>query len=1056
MINKPINIGSKVHHKPFPMKETAACIALLFGGALGMPTVASAAAHSAYTHTHTDALSSALQAATFTLRGTVVDQNGETIIGARVSLVEDPTKGTMTDIDGNFSLPGVKVGQTIEVAYVGYATRQIKLTDQNKLTITLKEDEKLLDEVVVVGYGTTSTRKSVGAVTSLKTDKIEELPFTNVAQGLQGRTPGLVIQGQSGAPGSPVTVSIRGGGTPLYIIDGVIRNASDFNALTASDIDKISVLKDASATAVYGSRAGDGIIMVTTKRGRSGKLNIQYTADVSASRPAIFPDKMNALEYVTAVNDAAKYDGIAKPIYTEEQIEKIRTGSDPYGRITANTDWHDLALNKYAIGTRHNLSLSGSSDNGLSYFASAGYLSQNSLFKMKHNNHYERFNMRSNVTARFEETGLELSLNVDGAVEQKSPTVWGDYTVWSQLQNVKPNYAAFNPDGTYSSISIHPLVILDKLAGYDNERDKHFNVQLNAKWDIPYVKGLTVGALGNIRYGDWNNKVFQTKAPQFQPNGEKVPYDSNSLRLNYATSTQKSLDFNVIYAREFGNHSFEIQGVTSYFREDGSSFWASREKYQSPLFDQLFGGDPETQKNDGSAYELARMGYVGRLKYDYASKYMLEFNFRVDQSDNFPPSNRTGFFPSAGLAWVISSEPFMQSLTKDGYLSFFKLRSNFGIVGLEGGDRYGYMPTYNLISQSWVIDGKLVTGFREGSLVSDNFTWYTRQVFDLGADATFLNDRLSLMLDYYYYRTTGYLISPKSRYTTPLGKSLPQVKSQSAHRRAGLEASLRWKDRAGDFNYDLGFNFTTFNELWEKNEAEPESDLKDPNKRITHVKNYYGRAYKTNGLYQDIDQILNNPRRESSRELKPGDIFLVDMNGDGKVDGEDFQRIGQPTFPAFSYGFDFNLEYKGFFLDALFQGTGSRYRQLREFMRGTNTEYITYSFQTDYWTPENRGAAFPRLSTIQNVNSGNNYTVSSDFWYRDAAYLRLKSFQFGYDFTKLLRDVKGISGAKLSLAGTNVLTFSKVNEFFDPELNDDAGYAYPPQKTFSVILNLSF
>ena len=209
MINKPINIGKKGHRKPFPMKETATCIALLFVGALGMPTVASAAAHSAYTHT--DALSGALQAATFTLRGTVVDQNGETIIGARVSLVEDPTKGTMTDIDGNFSLPGVKVGQTIEVAYVGYATRQIKLTDQNKLTITLKEDEKLLDEVVVVGYGTTSTRKSVGAVTSLKTDKIEELPFTNVAQGLQGRTPGLVIQGQSGAPGSPVTVSIRGG-----------------------------------------------------------------------------------------------------------------------------------------------------------------------------------------------------------------------------------------------------------------------------------------------------------------------------------------------------------------------------------------------------------------------------------------------------------------------------------------------------------------------------------------------------------------------------------------------------------------------------------------------------------------------------------------------------------------------------------------------------------------------------------------------------------------------------------------------------------------------------
>lgn len=435
---------------------------------------------------------------------------------------------------------------------------------------------------------------------------------------------------------------------------------------------------------------------------------------------------------------------------------------------------------------------------------------------------------------------------------------------------------------------------------------------------------------------------------------------------------------------------------------------------------------------------------------------MAEVNFRVDQSDNFPPSNRTGFFPSFGLAWALSEEAFMQPLMKGRILSFLKLRANYGIVGLEGGNRYGYLPTYDLIPQSYIINGKITTGFREGALTSDNFTWYTRTVFDAGLDATFFNDRLSLMLDYYYYRTTGYLVAPANRYTSTLGKDLPQVKSDSAHRRAGLEASIRWKDKVGNFTYDVGFNFTQYNELWEKNEQESESNLKNPNTRSVHIKNYYGRAYKTDGLYQSIEQIINNPRRENSRELKPGDIFLVDQNGDGKIDGEDVQRIGFPTFPSFSYGFDVNLGYKNIFLSALFQGTGPRYRQLQEFMRGTNTEYITYGFHMDYWTPNNRDAAFPRLSTIQATNAGHNYTVASDFWYHNAAYLRLKSLQVGYDFTNLLSSVHWVSGAKISLAGTNLLTFSKVNKYFDPELNNDAGYGYPPQKSLSVVLNLTF
>ncbi|WP_221929322.1 TonB-dependent receptor [Saccharicrinis carchari] len=989
-----------------------------------------------------------------TVSGTIRDANGEPIPGASI-VVKGTTTGTISDMDGNFTLSGVPEDATLQFSFVGMNTVEASVTNQNTFDIVLQEESLGLDEVIVVGYGTTSTRMTVGSVTSLQTDKIDELPFTNTGDALQGRTAGVVIQSGGGAPGSKPRISIRGGEKPLYVIDGVIRDESDFNSLNSSDIDKISILKDASATAVYGSRAGDGIVLVQTKRGQAGDIKIQYSGGVDFSQPAVFPDKINALDYVNAANQAAAYDG-RDPIYSQDEINKIANNSDPYGSITANTDWRDLALNDFASGHRHNLSMSGVSDNGINYYAAVGYLKQNSIFKQSHNNEYDRANLRSNISTRFDDIGLEVGINIDGALENRNPTVWGDYTVWSQIQNVKPNYAAFNPDGTYSSISIHPLVILDERAGYNDEKDKYVNTQLNANWDVPSLPGLKVGALANVRYSDYNQKIFQSKAPQYQPNGDAVPYTSNYLRMTNDHSTQTSFDANLMYKKSIDRHSFELQGVYSFFRSNGENFWAQREKYLSSSFDQLFAGDASTQTNYGAGRESARIGYVGRVKYDFDRKYMFEGNFRVDKSDNFAPGERTGFFPSGAVAWTISEESFMQDLKDNGIIDFLKVRTSYGIVGLEAGARFGYLPVYEMDPQALVVDGNFQTGFSEGPLVSNDLSWYEREVLDIGFDAAFLRNKLTATFDYYYYRTQGYLISPQNQYTTPLGKDLPLVKSESAHRRAGYELSLRWEDTVGELKYEVGANFTSYDELWEKKEDETMSDLMDPNKRITHTKNYYGRAYKTNGLYQSIDQILTNPRRETANELKPGDLFFQDANGDGKIDGEDFRRIGKPTFPSFSYGIDFSLEYKNIFMNGLFQGTGKRYMQLNEFMRGSNTEYMTYDFQKDYWRTDNTNAAFPRLSTYQNLNAGQNYTVAADFWYHNASYLRLKSLQVGYDFKDVVKNLNGISAMRLSLSGTNLFTISDVTKYFDPEIISDAGYAYPIQRTYSVSLNVTF
>lgn len=985
--------------------------------------------------------------------GKVTDSAGEPLIGVSVKIKEGGTGGTITDMGGKFALD-VPVGVRLEISYIGYKSQDIVVTGTVPISLIMKENSQALDEVIVVGYGTTSTRKMVGAVSAMKTDKIDQLPFSNTAAALQGRTPGVIIQQGGAEPGATPTISIRGGGAPLYVIDGVVRDAQDFNSINSSDIEKISILKDASATAVYGARAGNGIVLVQTKRGKEGATKIDYTGGLDFSSPVVLPARVNTAEYTTAANQAAAYDGVA-PVYPADVIAGL-----------PDTDWQGLALRKSAVQQRHNLAFSGSKG-GVNYYTAIGILDAGSLFRESHNNQYTRYNLRSNVSTTFDPIGLEVGVNIDGAWERRHPTIKGNYAVWRDINAAKPTIAAYNPDGTYSGLSLHPLAYLDKRSGYNDEDDKYANIQLYANWKVPFIKGLKAGFTGNFHLSDYNAKSFNSKAPQYTTDGKLTTDNFRSLKMSNSWGWRNNFDVNVQYERSFDKHNFELQGVYSFQQDFSENFWGYREGFISSDLDQLFAGDASTQQNSGFAERSARMGYVGRLKYDYAGKYLFEGNFRVDGSDNFPKGSRFGFFPSVAVAWVISEESFMKVLNEKNILNFFKVRASYGQVGLEGleglgGDdyrnmRFRYIPSYSFDAKSYVIDGKFVPGFSEGPLVSNDLSWYTKDVLDIGFDLSTLNDRLSASFDYFYYRTKGYLVSPADRYTTPLGKGLPQIKSNSVHRRAGYEMNLRWKDEAGDFHYEIGFNMTYYNELWEKKQDESLSDLMNPNKRITHTKNYYGVAYHSLGLYQSANQILDSPRREGSTELKPGDIAFQDINGDGNIDGEDQIRIGKPTFPSFSYGVDFSLEYKGFFVNGLFQGTGKRYRALDEFMRGTYVEALTYKFQLDYWRPDNTSAMFPRLSTLQGLNGNNNYGASSDFWYHNASYLRLKSLQVGYDFKKeLIKKLKMISTLRLSLVGTNLFTISDVNKFYDPELNANNGYAYPTQKTYSVVLNIGF
>lgn len=987
------------------------------------------------------------------ISGTVVDQTGEPVIGANVVEKEDPTNGTSTDLSGKFSL-NIPNNAVLAISFIGYHVQDVKTTNKTVFHIQLTEDTELLDEVVVIGYGTSSVRKLTSAVTTVKAQDISKTPFSNITQALQGRGAGIIVNAAGGEPGSIPQLSIRGGGEPLYVINGVIRDQFAFANLNPEDIENISFLKDAASTAVYGARAGDGIVLVTTKRGKKG-LSVEYSFTQQYSQPTRLPKRVSAMDYATAYNQAADYDQTTRA-YSDEVLEKIKNQSDPYNY--ANTNWNKVALKKFAPEQKHNLAINGGGDR-TNYYVGFGYFDQGSLYKTNALS-MKRYNVRTNVNTAFKEIGLNLNLDLNATLqEHKSPST-GMGFIWDHIGGTSPLKNPFNPDGTYQAFQAHPLAELDKRGGYNKYRKKFIDLQFSGEWNVPVIEGLSVGVLGNYTEDDDSRKIWRNRAPQYTADGELFIDGDMKPSLNVNTGWNKNtyLEANIGYKQVFKNvHAIEVKLLAMKTIQYGENIGASRRNYISGQIDQLFAGPEKGKDNSGNASEGASMGYVGRVKYDYAAKYIVEGNFRYDGSDNFAPDNRWGFFPSGSIAWVASEESFMEYFRDRNMIDLLKVRMSVGQTGLMAGvDRFGYLFTYNLDPNAYVFGGDLMTGFSEGALVNPQaMSWYEQSSYNAGFDFSTLNNKLTASFDYFYIRTTGYLMNPKSDYSTPLGKDLPKINSNSAHRRAGLEFNVQYKDKVGKFNYNVGMNLTKYDQLWERLATEDSVTLKNPFTRTTHQKDHLGRIYFDAGLYQNADQILNNPRFIASTATKPGDVAYQDINGDGKIDDQDRVRYGKPSFPHFTYGINFSADYKGWFMSGLLQGTGDRYVSI------TNDRYLNvnaavlHEYQLDYWRPDNQNARYPRHSTDWNVNGGNNkYTSTFNTW--NTRYIRLKSLNVGYDLKySLLKNVKQIGSLRLALSGTNLFTISKVYKFVDPEDSSFSG-AYPVQRVYALNVSVGF
>lgn len=1012
-----------------------------------------------------------VSAQSITVTGNVKDDSGMEVIGATIIVSGDASKGTVTDIDGNYVLNNISSNATLTFSYVGLKSQNVSVNGRTKINVVLKTDAELLDEIVVVGYGTNTKRTMISSVSQVNSDEIQNVPVGNITQSLAGKTPGLIVQSSGGGVNNKARVSIRGGGTPLVVIDGIIREYSDFTALNPTDIATFSILKDASATAVYGSRASNGIIQITTHRGKNAAPVAEYNYSQVWGQPTILPKKLDSYGRAFYRNVALKNDGLPLE-FTDNDLKLYQDGSDPFGH--PNTDWQKLTLRNWAPQTKHNVKVIGGNEIS-NYYISLGQLHQGSLYKSGRN-YLDRTNFRLSQSTDIEPVGLNITAQADGYFQSEdepyTSEAVGYGTIFATIINKSPREIGINKNGEFYDQANNTMWETSKDAGYIRKKEKVFNGQLNLTWDVPGVEGLRLKGNGSYRYFIKENKSWRNDPARYTWEGTTPIHPGKpSLSQSAEKGNSYTVQFFGDYNKQFGLHSLSLLGGYEATYNFSDYMWLSRESYNFPI-DQINVGPATTMQNSGWEAESGRAGWIGQIKYNYDNKYIAEAGMRYDGSDNFPKDKRWGTFYSGSLGWSIGDEAFMESLREKDVFNMLKIRGSYGQVGLDNwgqqGDpfylsRFAYLPSYNFNSQSYVINGIMQPGFSEGAIPSPDISWFSTQQTDVGFDFSSLNSRLYGSADYFFYKTTGFLYAPDPLdvgYVDPLGISLPKMRTDGEQRREGFEFQLGWRDKIDQFTYDLTFNFTMFDELWAKNPVESLENKKNPYKRTTQQTGYNSIAYKSLGYYIDQNDVLTSPRRLNSTNITAGDIKYYDFNGDGVIDGADQIRVGKNQFPRGNWGFNINMGYKGFSLRSLFQGTTAHDRYLGETFRMNYSQTGTspvYDFQKDYWTPDNTNARFPRLISTGGTNSNHN-AVSSDFWLINATYFRLKNLDFSYNFKhKMLKNVNWISKLDVGISGNNVFTVSKFFKYgMDPETADNNNHGYPNERSFAINVNIGF
>lgn len=1025
-------------------------ITLTFGTGLMMMNVSSEVFASTADYLDYDVIQQ-----TSSVRGVIVDENGIPVIGAAVQ-EKGTTNGTVTDFDGNFTL-NVSEGVTLVVSYVGYRTQEIKATDNMK--VVLKEDAELLDEVVVVGYGTQRKGNLTGSISNVKSEKLTTAPIGNVTNMLAGQLPGLTVKQTSGIPGSDgATLKIRGySDDPMVVVDGV---EGSLNSIDPSQIESITVLKDGAAS-IYGARAGNGVILVTTKRGVDSKpvitLNSSYT--LQGSTKVIKPGSSGQrAEWAREAHLNAGLPESQVP-YTEEQIQKYYDGTDP---DYLNTDWFDAVMRKWAPQQNHNLSVRGGSEK-IKYYGYAGFNRQETIMKTNGGN-YTRFNIQSNVDAKVTDE-VTLTMDMMYTKEEQYLTGIGEGLghplFWEQLYNAEPRYPISLPDPdkmSYAGIPYgNPLFATNtELGGYRRNDKDYMRINGALTYDVKQVKGLKFKALISYNRYVSNFKQFRKQGDFYVYNTESGEYslfrksqDPTSLSLSSSFNFDLTQQYSVHYENMFDDkHRVTALGLFESINYGYKYFDTKRSDFMSSVLDQIFAGNPDTAQNSGSESEMGRVSWVARLNYSYMDKYLIETIFRADASAKFPKNSRWGYFPSVSLGWVMSEEDFIKKL---GVVDQLKIRMSYGQSGNDNVGNFKYLSGY-AFDGSYIIDNKVASGLYSTGLANALLTWEKMSIYNAGVDFSLFNRKLYGTLEGFYRLRDGIPGNRVVSLPSSFGAELPQENLNSIDTR-GFEFNVGTTGKVGDLSYDVSANISWSRSKWVHYD---EPEYSDPDqKRIYELTGQWidrRMGYVSDGLFTSQEEIDNlgyiYKDLNGNSTLRPGDVKYKDLNNDGVLDWKDQTEIGSGAMPHWTYGANVSLKYKGFDLSALFQGAF-------DYTTNVNLEGAASVLKFENrWTEEENNPH----SLVPRPGGASTNWLYSDYRIHNTAYLRLKNFTIGYEIPKSVLQHIGVDRLRLYFAGTNLFTLSTLNKYgVDPEMPEGTpAYYYPQQRTLSFGLNLSF
>ncbi|MDR3095420.1 MAG: TonB-dependent receptor [Bacteroidales bacterium] len=1026
-----------------------------------------------------------------TVTGTVTDETGSPHPGANV-IIKGTTTGVVTNADGQFSIKASPT-DVLQISSVGYATQNIEVGDQTELNILLSEDSQALKEVVVVGYGTVKKATLTGAVAAITTDELVTTKTGNVQNAIAGKVAGVKIAQRTSEPGVfNNEFSIRGMGTPLVVIDGVPRD--NMPRMDANEIESISFLKDASA-AIYGTRAGNGVVLITTKKGaKNSKVHLDYNGYVGIEDFILKMQPLDAVGYMTLKNEQAYNNHQTDAVFTEEQIEQYRNGT------LQSQDWLNPFINHHPMEQTHNLSVHGGNER-VKFFTNLGYYSQEGIWKINSSN-YKRYNLRANVSAEITK-GLEAEVQL--GLMQDHRNIQGEGT-WRTLDGAygQPSINPAFVDGdmnypTEASNGRHPYVASNPaMTGYNWEKQRQVQTNLALNWDIPWVKGLKARGMYSYDYLGYEAKEFRLPMQMYNP--DKTPGWTNSyipISRTYAGFTNTLGQISLNYDNTFGKHHIGALALYEESDRQADNFKAQR---NITLFtvEQLDAGDRGTQQasqsmgnmdvgENNSVPGLAHFttrALVGRVTYDYASKYLAEFSFRYDGSSKFASGHQWGFFPSFFGAWRMSEESFIKDNVS--WLNNLKIRASYGILGDDGSAAYQFYPGYNYpssksngINTGYVFGGKLVQGVTSRGVPNTNLSWIESKMLNIGVDAEVWNGLLGVEVDIFKRDRSGLMATRQVSLPGEIGSTVAQENLNSDMTK-GLELTLTHRHKIGsDFRYNIAANMAldrTINKHMERaRDGNSYRNWRDnPNDRYKDI--LWGVDYL--GQYQNFDQIFAGPvYREGNAYMLPGDLMFGDWNEDGIIDDNDYHPLyynseqDNKMKPVLSYGFTIGAEYKGFDLNIVMQGIGTAYRQndvvnytewplqggnsnadngLDVFLDRWHRADQTNPSKWQEWVPGKYPSVYGGGNNAPTNRNYNRDYLSSFFIY-NAAYLRMKSLELGYTIPQHITQKIKMEKARIFFNGFNLLTISGVKTT-DPEQPE----RYPLNRSYNFGINVSF